>query len=119
MLAVGTSSGLVAIYDTSAASDASPPHLLARLRRSPATINSLAWLPSGALVVGSADGMPWVCADGRGSTTVNAEGDARGSTWGVESELAGWEEPIEQVRVGTVDGQQLVWVGGREGVGRY
>jgi hypothetical protein len=104
------------LYDTSSATDLTPPRLLARLRRSPATITSLAWLPSGSLLVGSADGMPWICADGRGSTTVDAEGNAKGSTWGVESELGGWEESIEQVRVGS-DGQP--WVGGREGVGRY
>lgn len=52
--------------------------------------------------------MPWVC----GKTSEDE------TSWGVVEELAGWEESIECVRVGGIKGNEI-WVGGKDGVGRY
>lgn len=98
-MAVGTSTGFLSLHSLTSDS----PARQARVQRTEAPLTSLAFL-SLSLVIGSADGMPWAC----GQETADGE-------WGVESELGGWEESIEQVRVLG----DSVWVGGREGVGRH
>ncbi|KAL7418002.1 WD40-repeat-containing domain protein [Mrakia frigida] len=115
LLATATDTGILSIYTLPSSTSSSPPTLLAKLRRSPGAINSLAFLPDGRLLVGGEDGMPWIAAADL-QTLPEAEGG--GLTWGVSEELAGWEDPIVCVRVGTKGGE--VWVGsGKEGVGRY
>jgi hypothetical protein len=113
LLAFGSSSGLLSIYSTSSAT---APILLAQIRRSPGAINSLVFLPDDAkLLIGGEDGMPWLCSQGKGDSSPESPGGG----WGVEAELAGFEEGIERVRAVRRGERLESWVGGREGVARF